>query len=300
MNTEHEHTINGVAGRMFSRHVRSAEAGTWAAQMWKASREYLEGKDRLRLTVCIRFDDQCGNGHNSFSITGDICIWERGRWHEYAGGCVHDEIAQVFPELAPLIKWHLGNTTGPMHYPANVAYLAGDRDCWGTRAGEVRRYATRIRFKDNPILHAPGGHNSDKFVAFLEQHAPQFDLEVLRYDHDDRSKTGKYQFEPKYTFGAFGSKWHECPFDTEDEALRFLAALQTCAPEFVKVPVAWGEGKARDLDAARSCAVWPEATDAELSQDKPALEAALMARLPALIAAFRADMEAAGFAWVAA
>ncbi|WP_210235247.1 hypothetical protein, partial [Mesorhizobium sp. M2D.F.Ca.ET.206.01.1.1] len=57
--------------------------------------------------------------------------------------------------------------------------------------------------------------------------------------------------------------------------------------------------KARDLDAARRAAIWPEASDAELSVEPEALKAALAARLPALIAEFRRDMETAGFLWQA-
>ena len=60
------------------------------------------------------------------------------------------------------------------------------------------------------------------------------------------------------------------------------------------VPVL-GEGKARELDAARRAAVWPDATDAELCQDKPALEKALAERLPALMQRFKAVVEALGF-----
>jgi len=56
-----------------------------------------------------------------------------------------------------------------------------------------------------------------------------------------------------------------------------------------------GEGKARDLAAARSCALWPEATDAELCAEPDALRAVLTARLPALLARFRTDLENAGF-----
>ena len=58
-----------------------------------------------------------------------------------------------------------------------------------------------------------------------------------------------------------------------------------------------GEGKERELDAARNSAVWPEATDEELLQEPEALKAALMARLPALMAEFRKDMEELGFVW---
>lgn len=53
-----------------------------------------------------------------------------------------------------------------------------------------------------------------------------------------------------------------------------------------------GEGKERDLNAARHCAVWPEATDEELTA--PGLEERLIARLPALMQAFKADVESLG------
>ena len=32
---------------------------------------YVDGKPET-LIATVRYDDQCGNGHNSFSITGDI------------------------------------------------------------------------------------------------------------------------------------------------------------------------------------------------------------------------------------
>lgn len=72
-----------------------------------------------KMTVTTRFDDRCGNGHNTFSITADI----RGRGIDW-GGCLHDEIREHFPELAHLIRWHLVSTDGPMHYIANTTYLA--------------------------------------------------------------------------------------------------------------------------------------------------------------------------------
>lgn len=51
-----------------------------------------------------------------------------------------------------------------------------------------------------------------------------------------------------------------------------------------------GEGKERDFDAARSTAVWPEATDEELMA--PDLEDRLKARLPALMDEFHRAMSA--------
>ena len=76
------------------------------------------------------------------------------------------------------------------------------------------------------------------------------------------------------------------------------AETAPAAPSYCYAP--WnriGEGKARELDHARSSAVWPDATDAELCA--PDLADTLRARLPALLAAFKADMLALGFTWPA-
>lgn len=58
-----------------------------------------------------------------------------------------------------------------------------------------------------------------------------------------------------------------------------------------------GEGKERQLDAARRTAVWPDATDEQLCLPRAELEDLLMKRLPALLEDFRKDVEAAGFLW---
>jgi len=93
-----------------------------------------EHGDPCVLIALIRYDDQCGNGHNSFSITGEIYEnqYQRGEptvTHENGKklwltscGCVHDEIVKRLPDLAPFIKWHLCGSDGPMHYVANTAY----------------------------------------------------------------------------------------------------------------------------------------------------------------------------------
>lgn len=61
--------------------------------------------------------------------------------------------------------------------------------------------------------------------------------------------------------------------------------------------VEWDEktAKVRNLTHARSTAVWPEATDAELLA--PDLKEKLTARLPALLEEFKAAMLGAGFIW---
>lgn len=121
---EKQHTINGVQGRYWvikNEGVRAPHCHD--AQKWISEARRVKGYgEPAFLRVEIRHDDQCKNGHNSFAITGDI----RGaQGRDIAGGCLHDDIARVFPELAHLIKWHLSSTDGPMHYVANTLYWLG-------------------------------------------------------------------------------------------------------------------------------------------------------------------------------
>jgi hypothetical protein len=163
-----------------------------------------------------------------------------GRRDIEAGGCLHDEVAKAFPELAPFVKWHLCSTDGPPHYLANVAYLAGDRDCWGLAAGEFRQSKS--------------------------------------------GRTGLPLWEP------------DIP-----ENLRPWSGIVDAAECPAPVTVHYkpcgrtGKGKERELDAARRCAIWPDATDEELTA--PGLEERLAARLPRLLAEFRAAVESLGFTW---
>ena len=108
----------GITGRFFP--IVSTSNGRILNQKFKASNSYREhGKD-YQIAVDVRFDDECNNGHESFSMTADIT--ENRRF--YMSGCCHDEIAKHFPSLAKLVKWHLSSTDGPMHYIANTLYHA--------------------------------------------------------------------------------------------------------------------------------------------------------------------------------
>ena len=199
-------------------------------------KEYSDGGSTYRITATVRYDDRCNNGHNTFSVTASIDEKRGTRWIESGGGCCHETIAKVFPELAPFIKWHLVSSDGPMHYVGNTVYHAGDRDCWGLRKGETRQ-----------IRNGKTGQLAWKLEA-------------------DKSL-------PVYVDA-----------DTQP--------LETATMRYVP----WnrdGEGKARELQAARSCAVWPDATDEELLA--PDLEARLRERLPRLMDEFRKDVESLGF-----
>lgn len=238
-----------------------------------------------KLTVTIRHDDSCGNGHNTFTMTATLAEQlKSGRWRETAWGMQHEEIKKFFPELEPYLKWHLCSTDGPLHYVANTTYHASDKDCWGHRKGEPCRFKTAIRFKDFPITFTL----PDAFTIWL-QSLEDYNLEVVSVPHDKEPKT----FTPKYTFSPYSiNTWHMCPFDTKREAREFLQALQNNLPEFISIATAWGEGKEPDIEAAHHCAIWPDATLEQL-QDKEAL----LARLPALMGEFKAAVEALGLVY---
>lgn len=184
-------------------------------------------------TVTIRYDDQCGNGHNIFSVTAS---------GPNIGGCCHDRVAKYFPHLKKYLKWHLTSSDGPLHYIDNTIFHAGDRDCWGGKKGEVRWVEFGLKGKNGlPVVDKNG-----KAVAWKES----------------------------------------------DEAQTVAAQI---GAEVVEVPWRFYEGKERDLDAARDAAIWPDATDEQLTAEPEELKKMLEARHGKLMEEFRADMIELGF-----
>lgn len=78
------------------------------------------------LFIKIRLDDECKNGHSDFSITCDA--YQKGqpttdRYSLY-GGCCHDEILKVRPDLKIFIDLHLSDAKGaPMYAVSNGYYF---------------------------------------------------------------------------------------------------------------------------------------------------------------------------------
>ena len=97
---------------------------------------YVENGQEYVLIAKVRYDDECGNGHNTFSITGEIWSAKNGQpigRDCESCGCIHKDITKRLPELAPYIKWHLVSSDEPMHYIANTVYHAqgyGPRYAW--------------------------------------------------------------------------------------------------------------------------------------------------------------------------
>lgn len=209
-------------------------------------RYYEKDGESFRITATARHDDRCNNGHNTFSIVGEV---ERklsyGRWGEGCSGCIHDLIGKYFPELAHMIKWHLCSTDGPMYYITNTVYQAGDRDHWGLRKGEKEQIKK--------------GGEIPVWTLVLE------DGRDARADGIPKTLDA-YERPPSPAPGLRYTEWYHI-----------------------------GEGKERDLDAARETAIWPEATDEELT--RPGLVERLKERLPALMEEFRRDVESLGFTY---
>lgn len=238
--TEFAGSMLGVPGRFYS---VVADNGLIRNQKFATfPREFQEGGRKYSITATVRFDDECKNGHESFSITGSIHVGSRLD----SCGCIHEDIARHFPELACLIKWHLVSTDGPMHYIANTLYHAGDRDHNGLLKGEKRQIKNGRT--GEPCWHLVGvGPDGEE----VEVHS------LPKYADGDKPET-----VPGLEWGPW------------------------CRT---------GEGKERELDAARASAVWPEATDEQLCLPREELEKLLIARLPALLGSFKAAMESTGF-----
>lgn len=192
------------------------------------------GGRNCKIRAVVRYDDECGNGHNTFSITGTI-VKAGFNFNSdsgfMAGGCVHGEIAKAFPDLAPLIKWHLCSSDGPLHYIANTAYHVrqhGPNKAW-------------IYYTGSDPLGLDKG--KERLICYA-----------------DGNEANRCIGVPGYRI-----KW-------DDSTV-----------------------KVRNLDHARSSAIWPDATDEDLTA--PGLEDRLRARLPALMAEFRKDVESLGFTW---
>lgn len=99
-----------------------------------------------------------GNSRPHFSVTATVTDSSRpGRDKFDRGGCLHEEIAQHFPALKPVIALHLSDDTGaPMHATANGWYwLAG---YWGD-TGEAYTGAT-----------GPSAKTPDECLAVFADH----------------------------------------------------------------------------------------------------------------------------------
>lgn len=86
---------------------------------YKHKRIYTEDGEKLKMVVKISLGDNCKNKICDWSITADIYYESSKHWIFYKGGCCHEEIEKVFPELAKFIPLHLSNHYGAPLYPTD-------------------------------------------------------------------------------------------------------------------------------------------------------------------------------------
>jgi hypothetical protein len=81
-----------------------------------ASRKFYGMHNGERLDAVAQLSQHAGNASPHFSVTGET---------PFSGGCLHTEIVEEFPELAPLVALHLSDDNGaPMHAADNALYHA--------------------------------------------------------------------------------------------------------------------------------------------------------------------------------
>ncbi|QYW06049.1 hypothetical protein KASIA_p005 [Shewanella phage vB_SspS_KASIA] len=218
----------------------------------------VKGQKYKKVVCNIRYDDQCGNGHNTFAITGGF--YENqiqiNNNDPSMCGCCHDELSRVFPEIKHLIKWHLVNSDGPMYYAENTMYHARDTDTDGLKKGEYKAY--KLKVVTNAI-------SSEPVVLFSTG-----EVYTNKINNPNLAKSN----------------------DKELAKLNEFTDTLTIPYEVMTVNSEWAlsEGKEPNIKAARDTAIWPEATLEQLL-DKDVLQA----RLPALMATFQSDIESFGF-----
>ena len=196
-----------------------------------------------KMSVELRFDDQCKNGHKTFAITAEI--YRPGARDVEACGCLHDEIQRYFPEFAPLTAWHSVSDSGPLHYAANTCYHASDRDYNGLRKGETKQLVNG------------------------KSKLPVWECVVIGPDGEEVPRVPSWVDAETVPENNYKLEWR---------------------PRLII-----GEGKERDLDAARRSANWPDAPEKLLTGPREELETALAARLPQLLSDFQAAMGSCGF-----
>lgn len=88
-----------------------------------------------------------------FSMTAEI--------EEDMVGCLHDETVEVWPDLRPLVKWHLCEDGIPMHYVANAVY-------WCELEMGISPFQLDMRYSQCK-MEIPRGYGS--FLAVALSHA---------------------------------------------------------------------------------------------------------------------------------
>ena len=179
-----------------------------------------------RTVIKIRLDDECRNGHADFHMTCDIIEKaENGRWVDVGGGCAHEHILNLRPELKLFADLHLSDFTGaPMYAVENGFYhlhnagkprserLKIAAEHFRCTPGEAERLETaedkkRLAYMlENMGLPERWQKEADAAIAQLEAWgAPKFDITAagvshyVRLSQEDRAKLEDLEKAGYYT-----------------------------------------------------------------------------------------------------
>ena len=234
------------------------------------------------IIVKIRYDDECSNGHNTFTITADTYKRSGRRESAYlAGGCCHDEIIKHFPELKRAIDFHLTSSDGPLHYVANAMYHAKE-----VKPNTVPRfYDHRLMFFDCPFTFKL----NKRLKAFIDSYTFGDNIEVVALTHPRNHIKGEYQYSDNYTFKGLELDWYKSLFTERREAEEMAQAIMSMPFTIEQFVSSYQDEKIPDLEAARNCAIWNDAELEDFTEEK------LNARLPVLMQEFKQIVESFGF-----
>lgn len=228
------------------------------------------------LIVTLRHDDQCGNGHNTFTVNAQM-LRDGRDW-----GGSRDDIKDYSPELAKLLKWHGCTSEEPLYYLQNTLFASSYRDCWGRLKGERYNPAKRVTLGSTSYPIKFGA----LAMAYLEDIQKTGEtIEIIEVSHKSEPDT----YSSKYTFKGIECEWYQCAFDTIEEAQGFADSANNNGFAIIEIMTSTGKGKTPDFDQARRYAIWEDATEEQL-QSKEALQE----RLPSLMQEFKTMVEAQG------
>lgn len=118
------------------------------------------------ITVKIRLNDECKNGHQDFAITADI--YQAGKpktdRNLISVGCCHEEIIKYFPEFKIFVDLHLCDYKGiPMHAAANMHYhMNSDKMT-------IEKFCEYYRITASQYNMLQGAHSKIHFAILLAQ-----------------------------------------------------------------------------------------------------------------------------------
>lgn len=133
-----------------------------------------------KTVIKIRLDDECRNGHEDFSLTCGIYEKRNGIWRDSGGGCAHDHILKLRPDLAPFAMLHLCDFNGlPMHCAANALYWFAGIDPSKTTQEYHGGSGNGAKKPDEcRRIFAEHIHASEEQVAEIIRREPRTELEL--------------------------------------------------------------------------------------------------------------------------